>query len=243
MRVFSRRADVSQAATTGAAASIGRALAGVALLAVFAVLGLGLVAPAGAGGGPENLLLVVNPRSPASMTIANHYIQLRRIPSANVIYLPWDSKVQNTDIDTFRQQILKPVLEASRRRRPADQIDYVVYSSDFPWGIHLDSDLKKFEPELVKSIQAEAKKAGRSSDAAIASWGKLLTPVGSINGLTYLWQPVLLANPGYLKMRAISTCRCGMARRGPSAAAGSSRPKGNRPTAAGSSTCCRSCWA
>ena len=60
--------------------------------------------------------------------------------------MPWDPKEETTDIATFRQRILKPVMEATRSRRPADQIDYVVYSSDFPWGIRLDEDLKKFDP-------------------------------------------------------------------------------------------------
>ena len=58
------------------------------------------------------------------------------------------------------------MIEASRSRRPADQIDYVVYSSDFPWGIRLDADLKKFEPKLRKAIEAEAAAAGKDRDAA-----------------------------------------------------------------------------
>ena len=91
---------------------------------------------------------MVNPKSAASQTIANHYIQLRQIPAANVVYLPWDPKVETTDIATFRQQILMPVLEAARGRRARDQIDYVVYSSDYPWGIKLDADLKEFKAQL-----------------------------------------------------------------------------------------------
>ncbi|MGO8691396.1 MAG: hypothetical protein ACLQLG_17370 [Thermoguttaceae bacterium] len=167
--------------------------------AVFALLVLAAASPAWGGGGPENLLLVVNPQSPASLTIANHYIRLRQVPSANVIYVPWDPKAETTDIDTFRQRILRPVMAATRSRRPADQIDYVVYSSDFPWGIRLDADLKKFEPKLLAAIEAEAVAAGKDSGAA-ASWLKVYTPVGSLTGLTYLWEPVLLDVPAYLKL-------------------------------------------
>ena len=47
-------------------------------------LALGLLtslgATARAGGGPENVFLLVNSHSEASKTIANHYIQLRHIP-------------------------------------------------------------------------------------------------------------------------------------------------------------------
>ena len=46
-----------------------------------------------AGGGPENVLLVVNRSSPASLTIANHYVRLRQIPAGNVLTLPWDLSV------------------------------------------------------------------------------------------------------------------------------------------------------
>ena len=35
-----------------------------------------------AGGGPENLALVVNARSWASLTVANHYVNLRQISQA-----------------------------------------------------------------------------------------------------------------------------------------------------------------
>ena len=40
-----------------------------------------------AGGGPENVLVVVNADSISSKTIANHYIRLRKIPATNVVYL------------------------------------------------------------------------------------------------------------------------------------------------------------
>ncbi len=63
-------------------------------------------APAAAGGGPENVLLVVNPKSPDSLTIANYYIHLRQIPAGNVLYLPWDPKADQASIDDFRSQIL-----------------------------------------------------------------------------------------------------------------------------------------
>ena len=67
-----------------------------------------------AGGGPEGVLLVVNPQSPASLTIANHYARLRAIPLDNLLYLPWPPNLPTTDVDTFRQRILLPVLLAMR---------------------------------------------------------------------------------------------------------------------------------
>ncbi|MDB4468584.1 hypothetical protein N9093_01865, partial [bacterium] len=40
-----------------------------------------------AGGGPENLILIVNADSASSKLLANHYIHGRGIPRSNVIYL------------------------------------------------------------------------------------------------------------------------------------------------------------
>ena len=166
------------------------------LSAVLAGLSISLLAPlpARATGGPENVLLVVNPRSPDSLCIANHYAKLRHIPRNNLLFLDWDPKQENTDADTFREKILKPVLRAAKfpmldRPIPGWQIDYVVYSSDFPWGIRIDEDLKKFKAAVEKLTEG---KEGHS--AAKSPIWTIYTPVASINGLTYLWEPVMTNN-------------------------------------------------
>ena len=96
------------------------------LLAVLAGLTISLAAAdqARATGGPENVLLVVNPRSPDSLCIANHYAALRHIPPNNFLFLDWDPKQENTDVDTFREKILLPVLRAAKlpHSRPADRL-------------------------------------------------------------------------------------------------------------------------
>ena len=146
-----------------------------------------------AGGGPENVLLVVNRSSPASLTIANHYVRLRQIPAGNVLTLPWDLSVETIDIDTFRQQLLTPVFRAIEKRRLTPQIDYVVYSSDFPWGIVLTSDLAKFlAPGGRTDLSALGKPPWQPPKGQKAT--------GSINGLTYLWQPVMGRHPSYLEL-------------------------------------------
>lgn len=92
-----------------------------------------------AGGGPENVLLVVNADSDDSQTIANHYIALRKIPAENVVYLNWKGNRETITGKGFRSRILMPVLKAIEERRLSAQIDYVVYSSDFPWRIPLQN--------------------------------------------------------------------------------------------------------
>jgi uncharacterized protein (TIGR03790 family) len=142
----------------------------------IAVLAIAWITPTPtyAGGGPENIALVVNSRSWASLTVANHYQQQRRIPSGNVIYVDWADGVEMTTIRAFRRKILIPVHETIRRRGLAAQIDQIVYSSDFPYAISFGTDF-----------------ASRPKSRALRA-------IGSITGLTYLSDQVLAKESGYL---------------------------------------------
>lgn len=173
------------------------------LLSVVVILGITFVPKrVTAGGGPENVFLVVNPNSQASLTVANHYQALRQIPAENVFYLPWNPKEQITDIDRFREQILIPVLAEIANRGMTEQIDCVVYSADFPWGIDLEKDIQRFveqHPELLPPPKHSAS-SGNSQDQEDSlrrRWPRPLTPRGSINGLTYLYPGVLARRPDY----------------------------------------------
>lgn len=167
--------------------------------ALAAVLAAVLVLPAWAGGGPENVLLVVNPESEASLTIANHYLALRQIPSENVLFLSWDPREQITDIERFREKILGPIVEWIDRRGVSARIDYVVYSADFPWGIELQKDIARFareHPELMPS-PPESDKERPEGESPKPGWPRVLTPRGSLNGFTYLYAGVLARRPDY----------------------------------------------
>jgi uncharacterized protein (TIGR03790 family) len=131
-----------------------------------------------AGGGPENVAVVVNPRSWASRTIANHYAQLRRIPACNVFLLDWDASVTQTDVEAFRRQLLTPILKAITARGLAYQIDYIVYSSDFPYSISFEKQLEQ---------------AGEIDMPRLAQ----MFPTGSLTGMTCLYQLVLANRPLY----------------------------------------------
>jgi hypothetical protein len=129
-----------------------------------------------AGGGPENVVVVVNGDSWASKAVANEFVRLRRIPAGNVVYLADVPDFETVDVETFRQRILRPVLQAIADRGLQTQIDYVVYSSDLPWAVNATSDLD-----------------GKSVHRAF-------TPIGSLNGMTYLYQRVLAGGAGYLQL-------------------------------------------
>ncbi len=143
-----------------------------------------------AGGGPENVWLVVNPKSPDSMAIANHYMQLRHIPPGNVVYLPWDPDANTVGIDPFRTQILQPLLETLARRKLGEQIDYVVYSSGFPWLVDFNADVREFLAKAPKSRKPPG------------TWPTHLGKHGSLTGLTSLFRHVLGKRLGYVSLSA-----------------------------------------
>lgn len=116
-----------------------------------------------AGGGPENVLLVVNSNSEASKTVANHYIDLRKIPANNVFYLKFPAGKATIPSNLFEQRILAPILQEIEKRKLTKQIDCVVYSCDFPWRV----DFRK---------QFASENLGRS-----------FTPMCSLTSATYLY--------------------------------------------------------
>jgi uncharacterized protein (TIGR03790 family) len=132
---------------------------------IAAAVALLAAGTASAGGGPENVLLVVNANSHSSKTIANHWIRLRGIPSANVVYLDWKPLYNNCSGEDYVKGILEPTLEEIGRRKLDHQIDYIVFSSDFPWRV----DLRDFLPDDP---------------------GRAARPLASLTGATYLWRLV-----------------------------------------------------
>ncbi|MEM6798219.1 MAG: hypothetical protein AAF589_01770, partial [Planctomycetota bacterium] len=134
--------------------------------------------PVHAGGGPENVVLVVNELSDDSKEIANHYINRRDIPLKNVVYLPWRGSVEQCKVGQFREEILKPVLDQVNKRGLALQADYVVYSAGFPWRIDLRPDFPKID------------------------FPKQLEPYASITGATYLWESTGRKNPTIFSLDA-----------------------------------------
>ncbi|NCA12416.1 hypothetical protein EBR56_11575, partial [bacterium] len=130
--------------------------------------------PARAGGGPENVFLVVNAMSPGSLAVANAYAALRGIPPINVLMLPWHGSREAVTISTFRNDLLRPILQAIDSRRLSPQIDHVVYSTDFPWRIDFAEELP---PELV---------------------GRDKFPSGSLTGMTVLYAAVQAGSSEYL---------------------------------------------
>src|SRR5262249_861327 len=131
-----------------------------------------------AGGGPENLFLVVNSRSWSSLTVANHYSRLRKIPTSNVYYLDWTLDNERIDGETFRTKLLTPIFEEINRRGIADHIDYVVYATAFPSSIDFSAETKG------------------------ASLPQYISPYASLNGATFYYHDMLARRYGFLMLDA-----------------------------------------
>ncbi|HYO25737.1 MAG TPA: TIGR03790 family protein [Lacipirellulaceae bacterium] len=129
-----------------------------------------------AGGGPENVFVVVNPRGAASREVANHYIALRRIPAANVFYLPAPPIAPRLTGLDFREKILRPILTEIKNRGLEPSIDVIAYSAEFPWQIDCSNLLGV----------PDAPGPNR--------------PMASLTGATYLYQFVEQADPSLVEL-------------------------------------------
>jgi hypothetical protein len=129
------------------------------------------------GGTALHWVVVVNGKSEASRTLANHYCRLRGIPAINVVVLPDVPPLEQTTVEIFRQKILVPILEEIQRRGLANHIHGIAYSCDFPTAVDLMADLVNLKER-----------------------SEYLTPVGSLTGLTYLYRLVLDRSPAMLMM-------------------------------------------
>jgi hypothetical protein len=133
-------------------------------------------APAWAGGGPENVLLVVNPTRADSLAVANAYAALRQVPPGNVFMLPWQDGDEGVPIGRFRTEILQPILRTIDSRRLTPQIDQVVYSCGFPWRVDYAAELP----------------------AELAKQQMFKFPSGSLTGMTMLYTAVQSGGPNWL---------------------------------------------
>ncbi len=126
-----------------------------------------------------DVVVVVNAGSLNSRTLANHYVSLRGIPAVNVIVLEGVPNSEVVPVEDFREKILRPLLAEIERRKLRDHVQCVAYSADFPSAIDISGDLKS-----VKDLH------------------QIFTPVGSINGLTYLYAQVLAGDPNYIGLNS-----------------------------------------
>jgi hypothetical protein len=138
-----------------------------------------------AGMSASNWVVAVNGQSVASRTIANHYCAARNLSPRNVVVLNGIPDSDQITVDQFRELILRPLIETIEKRGLANQIQGIAYSADFPTAIDIQADI-----------------------ASLQNKSPYLTPVGSINGLTFLYRQVLAKDPSYIGFESnLYACR------------------------------------
>ena len=91
-------------------------------------------ASAWAGGGPQNVLVVVNDNSLESLELGQYYQERRGIPERNVCHI---STTTNYSIGAvaFSNEIRQPVLSYVVSAMLSNQVDYIVFSKDIPYRV------------------------------------------------------------------------------------------------------------
>ncbi|WDQ16003.1 hypothetical protein [Rhodopirellula sp. P2] len=145
------------------------------LILAFLACVFGPQAHAGISG--ENIIVVVNADSEDSLTLANHYVQLRDIPPSNIVLLEDVPSGLRVSLDDFREKILKPVLTELNDRGLGAHAQVIAYSAGFPTAVDIREHTKRLTDENQKKYQR---------------------PVASINSMTFFYRWVLADSPDYL---------------------------------------------
>ena len=115
-----------RAAVRNWARTVCSAFVGVAILSVVFCCD-----PALGGGGPRNVLLVINRASETSRTVGAHYRAVRNIPSSNICYITCSTAecVTKTECEA---QIREPIRQFILSNGLDDIIDYIVLTKGVP---------------------------------------------------------------------------------------------------------------
>ena len=91
-----------------------------------------------AGGGPQNVLVVVNGRDPDSVRIGEHYMKARGIPPVNLVTLDVPTALV-TKLAVYKDEIEEPVKQHIAKEGLRGQIDYIVLTRGLPIRVDLPS--------------------------------------------------------------------------------------------------------
>jgi uncharacterized protein (TIGR03790 family) len=138
------------------------------ILATIAVASLLLLlAPAArAGGGPENVLIIANGRSPESLAVANAYRAARDVPEANVCLLdiPLDDFRSRSIVSrtVYDLKIAGPIEDFLRHHPAAGQLQFFVLCPDLPLRVESGPERKPFSLAAVLALLGSSAPFGTS---------------------------------------------------------------------------------
>ncbi|MBU1910135.1 MAG: TIGR03790 family protein [Verrucomicrobia bacterium] len=89
-----------------------------------------------AGGGPQNVLIVVNEREVNSLELGHYYREKRGIPERNVCRINLAAPSHNTFPHIFEKSIHAPIVQHIEKEHLGDQIDFIVLCMTTPTRIN-----------------------------------------------------------------------------------------------------------
>ncbi len=87
-----------------------------------------------AGGGPHNVLVIVNDHSPESLEIGQYYQELRGLPERHIVHVQVATNY-TTDLATFTNQVVNPVRDYLASSGLSNQIDCLVLTLGMPYRV------------------------------------------------------------------------------------------------------------
>ena len=98
----------------------------------FLLLGLLLQVPVAlGGGGPQQVLVVVNDASANSQELGHYYQEMRGISERQILHLQ-TSTANQIPLSTYSNEVLNPILDYLSSSGLSDQIEIILLSSDIP---------------------------------------------------------------------------------------------------------------
>jgi uncharacterized protein (TIGR03790 family) len=103
---------------------------------ILVALIIGIVAiPVSAALGPENLVVVIDSKSPDSVAVGEYYVQKRKVPKANVVRIAWGSAPQRVKWSDFQKHVHDPVLAAIKARGLSERAKMIVLTKGIPYSV------------------------------------------------------------------------------------------------------------
>ncbi len=112
-------------------------------------------ASAWAGGGPQNVLVVVNDNSLESMELGQYYQDQRGIPEKNICHIRVSTNY-NIDAAGFTNTIRQPIADYIGTAGLSNQIDYIVFSRDIPYRVYMGNSSNGLTSVMFYNMRTSA---------------------------------------------------------------------------------------
>ena len=109
-------------------------------LVLLLILFLCAIPASQGGGGPQNVLVVVNDQSIESQELGTYYAEQRGIPARNICHISVAPTIYRVDPGVFQTSVVDRIHAQISAQGLSNQIDYVVLCKDIPYAVRWYGD-------------------------------------------------------------------------------------------------------